>query len=402
MNKKDGMSKIALIFIILIIVILIVVGTVVTIWFIQTNNKPQTEVKLYEDYTEGAGFLDEDSIGEELTPLAEGLKEYRNDELGIRFGYLNGMSIPVDEQEDDGTYISTIKSPSKTTTIVLRVGKIDVSQTDIDHVQKQKEALTQELIKAETKVVQEEVDGKMVEKTIVPEKVSDINSSYTLFANQLAAKFTYTENGLMATRVLTIKDGKVFSLTYKASQDEYSYSEESKVFNSYEFIDNIEDIKANELNTVIINGKEYSLPIKVTNIEGLTVDSKYAVQKIDPNYFTIVSLYELQAAKYSAYVYNAKASVGEIGDGYITALSTDINRGGNIKIYKGVEIGTTYSQVEQLLGSPSKFYYSDEDSTLTNIYQINNTTIQLKFRNDDLSKPDESSKVVAILLKVER
>ena len=102
------------------------------------------------------------------------------------------------------------------------------------------------------------------------------------------------------------------------------------------------------------------------------------------------------------YVYNAKASVGEIGDGYITALSTDINRGGNIKIYKGVEIGTTYSQVEQLLGSPSKFYYSDEDSTLTNIYQINNTTIQLKFRNDDLSKPDESSKVVAILLKVER
>ena len=287
MNKKDGMSKIALIFIILIIVILIVVGTVVTIWFIQTNNKPQTEVKLYEDYTEGAGFLDEDSIGEELTPLAEGLKEYRNDELGIRFGYLNGMSIPVDEQEDDGTYISTIKSPSKTTTIVLRVGKIDVSQTDIDHVQKQKEALTQELIKAETKVVQEEVDGKMVEKTIVPEKVSDINSSYTLFANQLAAKFTYTENGLMATRVLTIKDGKVFSLTYKASQDEYSYSEESKVFNSYEFIDNIEDVKANELNTVTINGKEYSLPIKVTNIEGLTVDSKYAVQKIDPNYFTI-------------------------------------------------------------------------------------------------------------------
>ena len=140
MNKKDGMSKIALIFIILIIVILIVVGTMVTIWFIQTNNKPQTEVKLYEDYTEGAGFLDEDSIGEELTPLAEGLKEYRNDELGIRFGYLNGMSIPVDEQEDDGTYISTIKSPSKTTTIVLRVGKIDVSQTDIDHVQKQKEA----------------------------------------------------------------------------------------------------------------------------------------------------------------------------------------------------------------------------------------------------------------------
>lgn len=402
MEKKRGMSKIALVIMVVVILLLIAGGTFLTIWFLQSNNKPQEEVKLYEEYTEGAGFVDEESAGEVMTPLANGLKEYRNDELGIRFGYLEAMSLPEDEQTEDGTYISTIKSSNKSTTVVLRVGKIDVSQTDIDHVQKQKEALTQELIKAETKVVQEEVDGKMVEKTIVPEKVSDITVSNALFADQLAVKFTYTENDLMATRVLTIKGDLVYSLTYKANSDEYSYSEEDKVFNSFEFIDKIEEIKADELNTVTINGKDYSLPIKVTNIEGLTIDSKYSSQKIDPNYFTIVSLYELQEPKYSVYVYNAKASINAIGQGYITAISTDINRGGNIKIYKGVEIGTEYSKVTELLGSPSKQYYSDDQSTLTNIYQIDETTIQLKFQNDDLSKPGERSKVVSILFKVYR
>ena len=402
MERKRGMSKIAIVIMVVVILILIAAGTFLTIWFIQSNNKPQEEVKLYEDYTEGAGFVDEDSVGEVMTPLANGLKEYRNDELGIRFGYIDGMAIPEDEKSEDGTYISTIKSNNKTTTVVLRVGKIDVSQSDIDHVQKQKEALTQELIKAETKVVEVEVDGEMVEQTIVPEKVSDIAVSNTLFADQLAVKFTYTENGLMATRVLTIKGEQVYSLTYKSNQEEYSYSEEDKVFNSFEFIDKIEDIKADELNTITINGKDYSLPIKVTNIEGLSLDSKYSIQKIDPNYFTIVSLYELQEPKYNAYVYNARASIAEIGNGYITAISTDINRGGNIKIYKGVEIGTEYSKVSELLGSPSKQYYSDDNTTLTNIYQIDDTTIQLKFRNDDLSKPDEKSKVVAILFKVAR
>lgn len=402
MERKRGMSKIAIVIMVVVILILIAAGTFLTIWFIQSNNKPQEEVKLYEDYTEGAGFVDEDSVGEVMTPLANGLKEYRNDELGIRFGYIDGMAIPEDEKSEDGTYISTIKSNNKTTTVVLRVGKMDVSQSDIDHVQKQKEALTQELIKAETKVVEVEVDGEMVEQTIVPEKVSDIAVSNTLFADQLAVKFTYTENGLMATRVLTIKGEQVYSLTYKSNQEEYSYSEEDKVFNSFEFIDKIEDIKADELNTITINGKDYSLPIKVTNIEGLSLDSKYSIQKIDPNYFTIVSLYELQEPKYNAYVYNARASIAEIGNGYITAISTDINRGGNIKIYKGVEIGTEYSKVSELLGSPSKQYYSDDNTTLTNIYQIDDTTIQLKFRNDDLSKPDEKSKVVAILFKVAR
>lgn len=402
MDRKRGMSKIAIVIMVVVILILIAAGTFLTIWFIQSNNKPQEEVKLYEDYAEGTGFVDEDSVGEVMTPLANGLKEYRNDELGIRFGYIDGMAIPEDEKIDDGTYVSTIKSNNKTTTVVLRVGKIDVSQSDIDHVQKQKEALTQELIKAETKVVEVEVDGKMVEQTIVPEKVSDISVSNVLFADQLAVKFSYTENGLMATRVLTIKGEQVYSLTYKSSQEEYSYSEEDKVFNSFEFIDKIEDIKADELNTVTINGKDYSLPIKVTNIEGLSLDSKYSIQKIDPNYFTIVSLYELQEPKYNAYVYNARASIAEIGSGYITAISTDINRGGNIKIYKGVEIGTEYSKVSELLGSPSKQYYSDDNTTLTNIYQIDDTTIQLKFRNDDLSKPDEKSKVVAILFKVAR
>ena len=282
------------------------------------------------------------------------------------------------------------------------MGKIDVSQSDIDHIQKQKDALTQELIEAETKVIEVEENGKKVQQTIVPEKVSDINVTYSLFGGQLAVKFAYTENGMTAERILTIKDETVYSLTYKANPDEFSYTDEDKVFESFEFIDKIDDIQKDALNTVTINNNEYTLPIKVSNIDGLTVDSKYLTQKMDANYFTIVSLYEMQVSKYSAYVYNAKASVSEIGDGYITALSTDVNRGGNIKIYKGIEIGTQYLKVEELLGSPAKQYYSDDESTLTNIYQIEDVTIQLKFRNDDLSKPSDASKVVAILIKVSR
>ena len=59
-------------------------------------------------------------------------------------------------------------------------------------------------------------------------------------------------------------------------------------------------------------------------------------------------------------------------------------------------------KVNELLGSPAKQYTSEDDSTLTNIYQIEGVTIQLKFRNDDYSKPNNSSKVVSILLKVAR
>ena len=153
MERKRGMSKIAIILIVVVILILIAAGTFFAIWYIKSQNKPQEEIKLYEEYTEGAGFLDEDSVGEEMTPLANGLKEYRNDELGIRFGYLDNMELPEDEQTEDGTFISTIKSASKSTEVVLKIGKIDVSQSDIDHVQKQKEAVTQELIKAETKII---------------------------------------------------------------------------------------------------------------------------------------------------------------------------------------------------------------------------------------------------------
>lgn len=401
MKGKKGISKIALVILILVVVIFVAVGTFLAIWLIQKSKTPIVDVKLYEDYVEGEGFVAEDGmLGTEMTPLAEGLKEYRNDELGIRFGYLDGLSIPEDEETENGTYVSVMNNKSTGTEVMLRVGKIDVSQMDIDHIQKQKESLTKELIKAETKIIEVEEDGEMVQKTIVPEKVSDINSSYALFADQLAVRFTYTENGKKATRILTIKNNYVYSLTYKAEQDKYKTTEEDKVFNSFEFIQKIDEVEKGELNTLTINGKEYTLPLRQSKMEGLTIDNKYATQKIQPNYFTIVSLYELQQAKYSAYVYNAKASMNNIGDGYITAISTDINRGGNIVIYKGIELGTQYLKVKELLGSPSRQYMSEDDSTLTNIYKIEGVTIQLKFRNDDLSKPDDSSKVVAILLKV--
>lgn len=401
MKGKKGISKIALVILILVVIIFVAVGTFLTIWLIQKNKAPVVEVKLYDDYVEGEGFVaEEDMIVTEMTPLAAGLKEYRSDELGIRFGYLQALSIPEDEETEDGTYVSTMTDKATGTEVMLRVGKIDVSQLDIDHIAKQRESLTKELIKAETKIIEVEEDGKMVQKTIVPEKVSDIHSSYALFADQLAVRFTYTENGKKATRILTIKNNYVYSLTYKAEQENYKTTEEDKVFNSFEFIQKIDEVQKSELNTLTINGKEYTLPMRQSQMEALTIDTKYATQKIQPNYFTIVSIYELQQAKYSAYVYNAKASLNNIGDGYVTAISTDVNRGGNMVIYKGIEIGTSYSKVKELLGSPSRQYMSEDDSTLTNIYKIEGVTIQLKFRNDDLSKPDDSSKVVAILLKV--
>ena len=405
MESKRGISKIAIVLIILVIVLIIIAGTILTIWLIdKKTNKPPAEIEFYEDYVEGEGFVtDEDMAGSQMTPLAAGLKEYRNDELGIRFGYLDELEIPEDNEEEDGTYVSVMKSNSSEKSVMFRVGKIDVSQTDIDHIQKQKEALTKELIKAETYTIEEEVKGKIVTTTVVPEKVSDINSSYALFAGQLAVRFSYTEKGLKCTRILTIKNNYVFSLTYKASSDNYKASEESKIFDSFEFIDKIDEVEKSELNTITIDEKEYVLPIKQSKMEGLLIDNKYSIQKIQPNYFTFVSLYNNQAPKYSAYIYNAKASIANIGDGYVTAISTDISREGNIKIYKGIELGTTYSKVQELLGSPSRQYTSEDDTMLTNTYQIEGVTIQLKFRNDDATgKPGNNSKVVSILIKVAR
>ena len=104
MKGKKGISKIALVILILVVVIFVAVGTFLAIWLIQKSKTPIVDVKLYEDYVEGEGFVAEDGmLGTEMTPLAERLKEYRNDELGIRFGYLDGLSIPEDEETEDGT-----------------------------------------------------------------------------------------------------------------------------------------------------------------------------------------------------------------------------------------------------------------------------------------------------------
>ena len=208
---------------------------------------------------------------------------------------------------------------------------------------------------------------------------------------------------MKCTRILTIKDGYVFSISYKANNDNYKATEEAKIFDSFEFIQKIDEVEKSELNTIVIDDKEYTLPIKQTKMDGLIIDNKYATQKIQPNYFTIVSLYNNQQPKYSAYVYNAKASLGNIGDGSVTAISTDVSRGGNLRIYKGIQLGTNYATVKELLGSPSRQYTSQDDLTLTNIYQIEGVTIQLKFRNDNMEgKPNDASKVVAIMIKVTR
>ena len=72
------------------------------------------------------------------------------------------------------------------------------------------------------------------------------------------------------------------------------------------------------------------------------------------------------------------------------------------KVHEDPEI-PNYATVKELLGSPSRQYTSQDDLTLTNIYQIEGVTIQLKFRNDNMEgKPNDASKVVAIMIKVTR
>ena len=53
MKGKKGISTIAIILIVVVVLILIAVGTFLTIWLVQKNNKPKGEVELYEDYVEG-------------------------------------------------------------------------------------------------------------------------------------------------------------------------------------------------------------------------------------------------------------------------------------------------------------------------------------------------------------
>ena len=410
MERKSGKGKALVIILIVIIVLLLLGGGGFFAWYYFTQmNKPPVVVKLYEDYVEGQDFEDEEFESEELTPLPENLTEYKNEELGVRFGYIKGMVVPEDEVSEEDVYISTATHPSNSTVVQLRVGKIDTSQLDLDHIQKQREALVQELIKSETYTVIEKVNGKDVERTIVPtaDQVSPIKVTYRIMSGQLGVKFSYTEKGKTCTRIITIKDEMMYSLTYKAEQADYSYADEEKIYNSFEFIDKIDNRKATDLNKIIINGKEYNLPLKFANFENLTLDGKYASQLINPNYYTIVSLYENQVPKYSAYMYNAKACRNAIENGYITAISTDVDRGGNIEIYKGIKLGTTYAEVKDALGRPSRQYYSEDRSVLTNVYTISGVTFELKLRNDDMvTRPDDSTantaKVIAILIKVSK
>ena len=411
MNKKSGKGK-ALIIIIIILLLLILAGGGAFAYYYFTNaNKPPVEIKLYEDYEEGVQLTDytEFDNEDELTPLPAGLIEYKNEELGVRFGYPKDDKedvevIPVDETGENGLYISTIQYKKKSNVVQLRVSPIDVSQSDLDHIQKQREALVQELIKAGTHTVIEKVNGKDVEVEVVPTEaeISPITVSYHILDGQLGVKFSYKENDLNCTRIITIKDEKAYSITYKAKEEQYSYLEEENIANSFEFINKIDESKANELNTITLNGEKYSLPVKAKGFNGLTIDTKYASQKIGPNQFTIVSFYESEQPKYTAYIYNARACNNAIENGYVTAISTDINRGGSIVIYKGVQLGTSYADVKEALGSPATQYYSDDRTILTNIYKISGVTYELKLRNDDLSRPNDSAKVIAIQIRVGR
>ena len=90
MNKKSGKSKIVLVIVILLVLLIIAGGGFAAWWFLgRSSNIPTDTPILEEDHTEGQGFENDGLFEiEELKPLANGLEEYRNEEIGVRFGYL--------------------------------------------------------------------------------------------------------------------------------------------------------------------------------------------------------------------------------------------------------------------------------------------------------------------------
>ena len=117
MNNKSGKGK-ALVIVIIILVLLLLAGGGAFAWYYFTQmNKPPVVVKLYEEFEEGAEVDYEEFETEELTPLEDGLKEYKNEELGVRFGYIDTMGIPEDESAEDGLYVSTASSSKKSTVV---------------------------------------------------------------------------------------------------------------------------------------------------------------------------------------------------------------------------------------------------------------------------------------------
>ena len=380
-NKKNGMSKIALIIVIIIAVVVItaaVIGIVIAM-----NHGSDQPVEIYEEvvdiYTENIAFTEEiieDSENEKLEPLDESLVEFRNDEYGVRFGYPIGMSLPEDYLDDDNFYHSTLKKSNSTKVIEFTVGQLDN-------------------LSARGEYINEKL-------SYLKEKAGNVTVSYGLLSNQMSVRFKYEMNGLKYYENLTIKNKTAYMLTYKADKDEYSDIEADKVFNSFVFVNSYRDYPITAERKIVIEGTTYELPIKVANIRDLNINPKYASEILKPNYFSLVSLYETKNIKYGAYVYNARASEAKVDTGYLIGIETDKFRGGDIEILGGIKIGTLYSEVTNMLGNPKNQHKTDSDTVVVNTYVINDATIELKYKSTDGKPVNDTTPVYGISIKFKR
>ncbi len=379
MEKKRGISKIA---IILIVVILIaVIGTVIGVIFLMNRNDGNDEVvqEPLDIYNENQAFKEEiieNSDEEELEALDKSLTEYRNDEYGIRFGYPTDMQLPTDSYDEDEFFHSVMRKDKSTKIVELIVGELDNLSAEGEYLNERLATLNEE--------------------------AQNVEVSYGLLGNQMAIKFHYELDGLQYLESVTIKDKVAYTLCYCADADEYMESEAKKVLDSLTFVNSYMDYPKSSERTIKIEGKEYHLPIKITNVEGLFINPKYSSEELKPNYFSKVSLYQIKDIKYSAYIYNAKASVATVDSGYLIGIETDKFKGGDLEILDGIKIGMTRAEVLSKLGNPVRQYISEEDGTVVASYTVNDATVEIKYKPETGSIVDENTEVYGLSIRFKR
>lgn len=380
MNKRSGMSKLALVLIIFLVVIIVAATVVGVILVIGKNKKPVEEptepVDIYSDTREFKEEIIENSDYEKLEQLDKSLTEFRNDEYGVRFGYPTGMNLPVDELDTDNFFHSVIKKEKSTKKIELLVGELDNLSAKGEYMNEQISTLK--------------------------EKAGNVDVSYGLLGNQMSIRLKYEISGIKYYQNVTIKSKTAYGMKYEADNDEYDELEADKIFNSFAFVNSYRDYPATSEREVVIEGEKYTLPVKVSTIKGLNINPKYTNEILKPNYFSIVSLYETRNIKYSAYVYNARASEAEVNTGYLIGIETDKFKGGDIEILGGIKVGTLRSDVKNTLGLPKNEYKVENDTELVNTYVVNDATIELKYKSVDGTPVNDSTPVYGISIRFKR
>lgn len=382
MNKKRGLSSIALVIIIALVVV-VVIATIIGLVFVlgKNNNKVPVEderepVDIYSENIEFKEEIIENSDNEKLEPLDKGLTEFRNDEYGVRFGYPIGMELPYDNLDTDNFFHSEIKKINSTKEISLLVGELDNLSAKGEYLNEQIATLK--------------------------EKAGKVDVTYGLLGNQMSARLKYEIDGIKYYQNITIKSKTAYGMTYSADSDEYDEKEADKIFNSFAFVNSYKDYPIKSEREVIIEGEKYNLPIKASTIKGLNINPNYSNRILKPNYFSVVSLYETRNIKYSAYVYNASASMAEVDTGYLIGIETDKFRGGDLEIIGGIKVGTLRSEVKNTLGLPKNEYTTENNTELVNIYVINDATIELKYKSVDGTQVNDSTPVYGISIKFKR